>query len=342
MTTRDYIPICLFVYLLVTFTGCGLLDSDGSEPIIPGPTNYEWKVETNPYYFRDIWGSSPNDIWGVAGGLHHYDGDSWSTYENSKVYSAETIHGFSHDDVWVGGNDGKIYHYDGESWELNYQFKNQGEGSSRITDIWGNSSENLYAVGTLHMPDENKTHSFLLKYDGQRWNIWNELLTTDYEVQFQRIRLKNGTPFIRAVKPGTSTSPDTLMIYQYLNETLQVYASKTRDQTNRLWLNNIGNTIGLIIDDQLIVLDNNQFRPLLSLHDFDTQAVIYGRHEKDLFISTWDQVFHYNGEEKTLLLDDLPRIVYRAQIFPEDVFFFISNYSDSNTLIYHGTLTDNE
>jgi hypothetical protein len=90
-----------------------------------------------------MWGSSPNDIWGISSGtdsnICHYDGVKWSCDGIFRSLCPNSIFGFTKNNIWIGDLQGEIWHYDGNSWSsfttLNYlpDNKNCWEG------IWGES-----------------------------------------------------------------------------------------------------------------------------------------------------------------------------------------------------------
>ncbi len=70
---------------------------------VPGPD----------YYVRDMWGTSPSDIWAVEtwGVMHHYNGSIWQRVTSGASSWYNGIWGASATDVWAVGDDGVIQHY---------------------------------------------------------------------------------------------------------------------------------------------------------------------------------------------------------------------------------------
>ena len=344
--TERHMRLSLYMALLTLFTACGILGSDDDkEPLEPGPRNYEWAVDTlnSPPggFIYDIWGSSPEDVWAVAGGglnnLWHFNGKEWSVWDERVGSAFYSIHGFAQDDIWMGGNDGQLYHFDGQGWSQTYTFERTGLNNSRITDLQGTSTSNLYAIGTATPESGPFRVSFILHYNGR---IWQELLTTDFGVQFQQLSTEE-LPTIRGEKYHQASS-DTLLFYQYSNENLKEILSKTDNEVNSMSMNDIGNSLYYYIDNQILSFKNNDFQEILSFPNMELIIRLDGRHRKDLFLHTRDKIFHYNGENKILLLEDLPRNVFRSQLFSDEVFFVIRDYENGTNLVYHGTLTQEE
>ena len=329
--------------MVTSITSCNILGGgDDDPPLEPGPRNYTWQVDTvanGPSgWLYDIWGSSQEDIWAVASsGLHtlwHFDGETWEPAQN--IYSFETVFGFSKTDVWAGGGDGRIYHFDGTSWKLNYMFNKPGMYSCSVTDIWGGSGANVYAVGTFYMSNEPRAQGFVLYYDG---NEWREVLTTDYGVQFHRVRADNKLPLILGTKIREDSTTDEMIIYSLKSKTLEIVFPNTIGEGTSIWLNDVLDDVFITTENSIITYKGEE---ILSFSDRKDIVGVYGRNRKDLLILTGNQVLHNNGENTVSLLEDLPLNVYRSQLFTEEVFFVVWDFDNGTNLIYHGTLTDQE
>ncbi len=259
----------------------------------------------------------------------------WSERVGPSFYS---IYGSDQDNVWMGGNDGKLYHFDGNAWSLSYKFNPEGFENAEITDVWGTSASDIYAIGNLFPEGESFLVSFILHYNG---NSWEELIITNFEVQFQRVRIENRTPYIRAVKTS-QTNPDTLLFYQYKQGSLQELLSKTKNEVQVLWMNNIANRIYFIIDNKIKLLKNGDLNIFYKASALDEIVGINGRDEKDIFIHTRNKMLHYNGQDLEILLEGLPNNVFRGKLFSSEVFFVIWDFNNGTNYIYHGTLTEEE
>ncbi len=100
----------------------------------------------------DVWGSSGSDVFAVGNNsaFFHYDGSSWS--ERSIPSSCWSLWGSSGSDLFLGEQ--YFYHYDGSNWETVASFSTL----TLITDIWGSSENNVFAV--------DYHNGYILHYDG--------------------------------------------------------------------------------------------------------------------------------------------------------------------------------
>ncbi|VAX17365.1 hypothetical protein MNBD_IGNAVI01-1648 [hydrothermal vent metagenome] len=195
-------PIILAVTLIVLtmfFNSC----EKGTEPevIEPGRRDYVWEVDTLKTFnlsLMKMWGTSPNNVWAVGNGgsldddIWHYDGVEWkkSTYTTAGPWC---IYGFAKDDVWVGGADGEIWHFDGTVWSENLRYQNSDYERVYFMDIWGESSNDVYAVGFAD--SSNIRFGIMMHYDGSKWN---------------RVNIEFTEGIFMAIRKGSKTSNNVL------------------------------------------------------------------------------------------------------------------------------------
>jgi hypothetical protein len=105
---------------------------------------------TEEYYVTNlhgVWGAAPDDVWAVgeAGDIFHYDGESWTFFEDAAFgITLRAIYGLAADDIWAVGSEGHMLHYDGEAWEV------WDTGSvATLYDITGDDNGNVFAVGDI-------------------------------------------------------------------------------------------------------------------------------------------------------------------------------------------------
>lgn len=348
--TIPLISTLLFISIWVALASCDLLGSDEKkemEPELePGSRNYSWEIDTlssSPGGFvYNIWGSSEDDVWAVLGtGLNtlwHFDGQSWTPWSIRVSPSLYSIYGFAKNDVWMGGNDGKIYHFNGNSWSLSYTYEPAGFRHVDFDDIRGTSPTNIYFIGSAIPNGKSYWSSFILHYDGKNWK---ELFTTEDTVFFHRIRIQGDSKLIQARKQKPNGN-DSLFIYRIEGNSLKEVMSSTKSQLRNIGISKIGDYIYSFTETSIYKYNGSKFEDYLSLPEVGEIVRIDGRHEKDLFIHNWTTTYHYNGEDITPVLQELPRNVFRSHLFEREVFFVIRDFINGWNLVSHGILTEEE
>jgi hypothetical protein len=170
------------------FTG-GWYEDDPPPYMLRRYTGGTWSPVTYPHIgsygeVYDIGGSSPTDVYLVDEGspydsapedefqrfaIVHYDGNTWTTSFESVSYPARPsdqpfyallgIWDNAPDDVFAVGAQGSILHYDGSVWS-----PMASPVSAMLTDVWGRSAGDVYAVGP----------SAIAHYDGAAWSILSD------------------------------------------------------------------------------------------------------------------------------------------------------------------------
>jgi len=353
VTLKNHSTMPLSVFLIIAvvagFSSCGILSSDEPPELEPGPRNYEWTVDSvysaPGGWMNTIWGSSPDDVWiGSSGGyekLWHFDGEEYSPYAHRFVGDFYSIFGFAQDDVWMGGGDGELWHFDGQEWELSFTYSPEGFGGPNIFDIWGTSSSDIYAVGTVSpgSGQEGSYKGFILHFDG---NQWQEMIMTDFGMQFQRIRKNNEGIYLYGFGPySTHSTSDSISFYKYKNDNLLELYSYSISNVGSPNMNLVGGKIYIISKTEVVDIN---FNSILLLSITEDVYDVNGRHKKDMFITTESGVLHYNGENTQYLfeLENKNATVFRSLVLENDVFFLINDYEAGTNLIYHGTLTKSE
>lgn len=106
---------------------------------------------------QDIWGTSANDVWAVAGTqfLYHWDGSAWTNYpvENPNV-AINGVWGRAPNDYWAVGDGGRILHWDGSKWSKTVV------GNYTNMAVWGAAANDVWIVGGAN-----------LHWDGAAWTI---------------------------------------------------------------------------------------------------------------------------------------------------------------------------
>ena len=310
--------------------------------IQPGRRDYVWSVDSIRIFSNDIWeiwGSSPEDIWGVGPGgalnttIWHYDGKQWKTDGISRRISPYSVYGFAKNDVWIAGANGRIWHYDGNDWTQNYRHTINGFTGLTFYDLYGTSNHDLYAVGTVWFDNETR-RGIILHYDG---NNWKQEYLADFNSYFYKVRESfDKRVFIHCIKQDVKyNSNDTTVFYEFDGNGLkQIYTDENKSIKSR-WMNIINGDIVFSLDDGIYKYINNTFQPIIK-YDRRTPGAIFGRNEKDIFLGTSDGVAHYDGTDIQLLVRT-EGWINDGQVFEKDVVFLDSELGKVS-LIYHGKL----
>ncbi|MBN1343024.1 MAG: hypothetical protein JXQ73_10115 [Phycisphaerae bacterium] len=121
-----------------------------------------------------VWGLGPNDVYAVgrSGTVLHYDGVEWSRMEGAPAWHFSSVWGSAVNDIYVGSLHGGLVHYDGTGWATVWE---QDDIVSRVAALWGNSAEDVYALGQwewvwcdhiCYALSDNK----VLHYNGTGWS----------------------------------------------------------------------------------------------------------------------------------------------------------------------------
>jgi hypothetical protein len=334
--------------LIITINSC-----DSPTEIIdntqPGRRDYFWSVDTVKIEFnllQRLSGVAPNDIWaiGPGGGLDktiwHFDGVNWSTDGKSRGISPLTIFAFSKNDVWIAGHEGIIWHYNGNNWKesLNYKIANH---NIYFKDIWGESPNNIYAVGVSIYDGISK--SIIFRYDGQNWksNIFH-----DYNYQFLRIRKDingNGKYYLLGLSIRTSPNEEyynNIGIFEYDGESnLNIIYEAKNNTENAADVRNFNNKTYLRMGRK--IYSNYPRKEILQENEPNTGGQIWGRNEKDIFLRMQDGIAHYNGTDIEYLYrfeNSASISIADAVIFEREIVFLARDLINNQNIILHGKL----
>lgn len=209
--------ILISIFIFVGYS----CDDDPTEEnqTTPGRRDYTWTWDTldiNYLFLTQIWGSSPNDVWAVGEndwgeGLWHYNGNKWSKYPQPWGMIPSAIYGFASNDVWIACAGPSFWHWNGTSWTKFSEHILPDYNVIRISDIWGDSPNNIYAVGYKYQEPNN--YSVLMHYDRTKWEYVN---IQDENVSFYNLRKNNsdGKYYIAAYSIR-SFEPDSDYVYRF-------------------------------------------------------------------------------------------------------------------------------
>ena len=220
-----------------------------------------------------------------------------------------------------------VYHYNGTRWTNVYTYTGFGTYFV-LNSIWGDASNNIFAVGGVDTIETSKYKGVVLHYDGNTWRI---LSIPDYRVGLSKIR-KGGSKYYLSATRYESVG-DTNKIYDY-NGTLlrEIYSGQDVATVNDV------NGLPYIIYDKKIFVENND--SLVVWRDLKTLGItiglVWGRSEKDIFAqmtqSTVYGLGHYNGNDWKIIYA-LSSPISDVLVFNSDIFLITAN-----KIIVHGKL----
>jgi len=323
------------------------------EPREPGRRDYVWTVDTlaaEMNYIRDVWGATPADVWAVGPAgtyrnrLWHSDGTAWTAYTQEEIWcGGKTLHGFSADNIWMGGQAGwfsegaGIWHYDGVTWEEQAVYNVEGAYSVHIWSIHGRTPDDIYACGMFSYVQEprNSTYrGFILHYDG---NTWEEVYRATWESQFLEVLQAENRVYIDALEHW-----DTNTFYELQGSRLDtVHSRRGRNGV----MNLIDEAVYFTMRHGVYRNKNGTFQRIRAFDMANFGYQVYGRHPTDLFLRMLDGVAHYNGTD-TQQLYTYPdqaeaRIINEPLILERDIFFILNDHTLGprySNMIRHGTL----
>ena len=139
-----------------------------------------------PATFNGVWANSPTDVYAAGilveenatGSVYHYDGSTWTPMSLPRQGADELLFGvwglsgteifaFGVNQFGFGEYAPLIMRYDGTAW----QTFAVPAGDMYITDMWGTSGSDLYAVGGRF---ESPTQ-LVMHYDGTSWSVVQEI-----------------------------------------------------------------------------------------------------------------------------------------------------------------------
>jgi len=300
--------------------------------------DYTWTVDTvkafNTYLMK-MWGSSPTDVWAVGNGgsldddIWHYDGVNWSTDGISRLINPWCIYGFSEKDIWVGGSEGSIWHYGGGSWYESFTYKNSDYSSIFFVDIWGETPDDVYAVG---FADSNEVRfGLMMHYNGTEWS---------------RVNIKFTEGILNGIKKGNNANnkyyiwnhiqnrqQDSAKYFEFDNEKLEeIYFDK--DHWHDLTI--FDDEVIFTIDNGIYTYNNDSFNLITENPYPNNYQSVYGRNKKDIIWAMADGLTHFNGTDFEYILEFDDLNLLDGVVFDDTVFFV--SYGERDNYIFKGIL----
>jgi len=331
-----------FFVLLIAFTSCKeKIIEENQEIIVPGQRDYVWKIDTlqlDPFeWLGPLWGSSPNDVWATGtAGMWHYNGQSWKSVGHFSGLNWSNIFGFSSTNIWATTSvAGRIYHYDGNNWNMVGEYKYPGYSLTYIEGIWGDSPNNIYAVGAVGNPNISPK-GVILHFNGTKWDWVN---IPNIEAGFFKIvkdSKGSGKYYLYGenVLFDTTTNPVTIVgfvekLFEYDGQTniKEIFSSSTETR----WAFEIGGKVYFSSSGKTTIWKyrNGTFEVWKDFSNTNYSiGSLIGRSEADLFCySSYNRNYnksiltHYNGTDLEPLFE--ADNFYGLKIVGSDVFVVV-------------------
>lgn len=320
--------------LIILITSC-----DSPTEVIddshPGRRDYVWTVDTIKVdasgYLTPlrIWGSSPKNIWLTCSSdrpkynLWHYDG-SW---EIDAVHYFFSIYGFTENQVWASNSNGEFWFFNGISWNLSSKISIEGADFVSSNNIWGNTPNNIFSVGSREKRNVIGRIGTIIKYNGTNWTNLN---IPDNPYIFLDIRSFNFT-FVTAYNIDSGTKPYSLFI---LNDST---LTTIYEGPKPIVLSSMKDQCYFIQQSKIYKYEGGELRIWKDFSSTNFIARLWGRNENDFFTYNYDGIGHFNGADlKTIF--NTNAVLRDAVIFSNDVFFIAQGASNNTLLVIHGKL----
>jgi hypothetical protein len=320
--------------------------TDPNDHLQPGRRDYVWTVDTIPVansVMKDMWGSSPTDIWICGDGwdrrqsLWHYDGTNFTPYDKY-ILSATTFCGFSKNNIWMATSSGWIYHYNGVEWKRDTIITMAGYNDVVIQQLCATAPNNIYATGMANSIDDYR--GVIARYDGKKWTYLNiqQIRVNFYDIKYDS---ELQTFLISGANFDNIGTPERL--YTLRNNILnEIYAG-----TKGLYLGTIENRVYIYGDKKIYKYNGSALELWIDLTNTNYLGRVSGRTEKDFFCNTSDYVDdltgigHWNGMDLATLYESKFK-TYRTLFFENEVIFLGGNYYNEDlNVIIKGKLANN-
>jgi hypothetical protein len=326
-----------FISLFVISISC-----DSTEPtdeLKPGRRDYVWTVDTLNIPFttlQRIWGSSPSDVWTIGPGgdldktIYHFDGISWSNDGISRPLSPTSIFGFSNSEVWIGGRGGNIWLFDGFDWRSHTQIIIPGFNEIGLEDIWGETSNNIFAAG--YSANGSTYKSCVVWFNGTDWKTLGDTLNEQSVVKVRKGWKTGSELFLLTIKFGQYSS-DSMYIYDYSNNKFNLKYKSTSTQ-----IESISDEIYFIDNNRILKFNSNgNTENIVTINSQSFGRAFWGRTRKDIFFRMTDGITHFNGNDLVYLLNFESSIsISGCIIFEKEIFFLAYDFNKSLNLIIRG------
>ncbi|NCQ17512.1 MAG: hypothetical protein COW85_00965 [Ignavibacteria bacterium CG22_combo_CG10-13_8_21_14_all_37_15] len=343
---KKHILAVVLVTIVLFNPGCKKSPTEAIDNTQPGRRDYVWTVDTLkiPYtVLTRMWGSSPTDLWAIGPGgdlnktIFHFDGTSWKNDGKSRPISPTSIWGSSANNIWIGGREGKIWNYTNGSWGEAFTYSISGFPSLGLECIWGDSPDNVYAVGYADSLGI-RYKGVILHFNGSSWRVMETEEIKNGFISITRAPATSSNYFIKGIRMDPATA-DTVMIYEFDGTNLKRIQTKSISEDRYPKIVNAGGKLLFVIDRTIYSYTNQQFKSVYNIGYWNFVDILAGRSEKDLFLSMNDGIAHYNGTDVEYIYRFTSNISITCwYIFEKDIVFIAYDFVKDVHLIYRGKL----
>ncbi|MBN9161070.1 MAG: hypothetical protein BGO98_37155 [Myxococcales bacterium 68-20] len=119
-----------------------------------------------------VWGDGTGVAWAVSteGNVLRWDGSQWMVHA-SKLGPLAAVWGSGPTDVWIGGENGLHHGTGSSSAALTFTTVRLADTPTRIASIWGLSSSDIWAVGTMDDPDTGRLVGGAFHFTAGSWAL---------------------------------------------------------------------------------------------------------------------------------------------------------------------------
>lgn len=306
---------------------------------------YTWKVDTvhiEMSMLSSLWGKSDGDVWivgntaSLANTIWHEIMGQWTCEFGWRNVAPVTIFGFSDKDIWIAGEELTIWHYNGV-WSQAADFDIPGHNFSFITDVWGDSPNDVYAVGFAD--SSNSRLSLMFHYDGKEWSRVN---IPEMHYQFSTIvrgKKDSDNYFILANHIDLVKSvSDTTYVFEYDKKDFKpVLTGDFRHDETVTGISEIDGLVYMQKGSRIYQYWNNKLNVFLDRIPDNYGFRIWGRNENDIFITMKDGIAHYNGKDIQYVYRYNQLVYVKDTIcFENSVYILAYDYSISENIVIKG------
>lgn len=313
-----------------------------TEEIRPGRRDYEWSVDTvksTMLSLINIWGNNPSDVWVVGNygdfdkRMWHYDRNSWNAQGWRGIY-AWSIYGFGAKDVYMGGYE--IWHFDGFQWKKQFEprLDSLTGGGVMITDIRGNSPNDLWAIGFSSDFTET-SYGAIYHKDSNGWKEKMVLKKKNIDLYEIHPTGEGGKCLIYAIKYTYHPFSDSMAIYEYDGDKIlkEIATGSDHSRNSECFIYWIHGKLLVEMKGTVYEYYKGQYKEFISIQALNQGQIMGGRSKSDMFIWQREGLAHYNGTDTQIIfkLKDDIWLHGRVAVFEKEIFFF---GSDSNGIYY--------